>query len=127
MSTSRLYVGRLSTSVAETDLWRLFARYGAIRDVTMKTGFGFVEFMREECATTARNEVDGMEFFGERIEVQIAYPEGTSREMRYRKDGILGLFMGLEREMTWKDLKRLVAETVGVEVLFVDVNGKGMG
>ncbi len=39
---ARLYVGGLSYDVRERDLQDLFKKYGDIREVTIKSGFGFV-------------------------------------------------------------------------------------
>jgi RNA recognition motif-containing protein len=39
-----LYVGRISDRVSTGELERLFARYGRIRDIHIKSDFGFVLF-----------------------------------------------------------------------------------
>ena len=42
MSSSRIYVGRLSYQVREKDLERFFRGHGKLREVLLKNGFGFV-------------------------------------------------------------------------------------
>ena len=44
----------------------LFKNYGRIREVTLKNGFGFVEFNEAKDAEDAVYDFDGKDFFGER-------------------------------------------------------------
>lgn len=41
-SDTRLFVGRLSRDVRERDLEDLFSRYGTIKNVSLKSTYGFV-------------------------------------------------------------------------------------
>jgi RNA recognition motif-containing protein len=42
MSTTRVYIGRLSSRASERDVEHFFRGYGRIRDIVLKNGFGFV-------------------------------------------------------------------------------------
>ena len=42
MSSSRVYVGRLSYQAREKDVERIFRGFGRIKDINLKNGFGFV-------------------------------------------------------------------------------------
>lgn len=42
MSAARVYFGRLHRDVRERDLEKLLRNYGTIRDIYLKSGFGFV-------------------------------------------------------------------------------------
>ncbi len=41
-SSNRIYIGHLPSRVGERDLEELCRRYGRIRDISTKNGFGFV-------------------------------------------------------------------------------------
>ena len=81
MSSQRLYVGNLPYSVTVDDLRELFSEYGEINDVHLVTdrdtgrprGFGFVEM---EGADQAIDGLNGKEFEGRTLTVNIARPRG---------------------------------------------------
>ncbi|XP_010558303.1 PREDICTED: serine/arginine-rich splicing factor RS2Z32-like isoform X2 [Tarenaya hassleriana] len=79
-STTRLYVGRLSSRTRERDLERLFSRYGRVRDVDVKRDYAFVDFSDPRDADDARYRLDGRDFDGSRIIVEFA--KGTPRGSR---------------------------------------------
>jgi hypothetical protein len=65
MST-RVYIGRLARDATKRDLERLFKNYGDIREINVKTGFGFVEFADERDAKDVVYDFHGKNFLGER-------------------------------------------------------------
>jgi RNA recognition motif-containing protein len=73
----RLYVGNLSFSTTEDELRQLFSQYGEVHSVTLVSdrdtgrprGFGFVEMEGGDAAIQA---LDGQEFGGRKIKVNIA-------------------------------------------------------
>jgi arginine/serine-rich splicing factor 4/5/6 len=65
MST-RVYLGRLSRDASDRDVESLFKSYGRLREVTLKNGFGFVEFSDHRDAKDAVYDFHGKEFMGER-------------------------------------------------------------
>ncbi|KAL0074423.1 hypothetical protein J3Q64DRAFT_1704478 [Phycomyces blakesleeanus] len=68
----RVYVGRLSHDATKEDLEGLFKKYGKLLDVTVKTGFGFVEFSDKIDAEDAVHDINDTRFLGQRIVVELA-------------------------------------------------------
>lgn len=70
--TSRVYVGRLNYDVRERDLERFFKGFGRIREISIKNGFGFVEFDDPRDADDAVYELNGKDLLGDRVSVELA-------------------------------------------------------
>jgi RNA recognition motif-containing protein len=78
--SQNIYVGNLSYSVTEDSLKELFEAYGAVESVKIITdnytgrskGFGFVVMASNEEADKAIRELDGNEFDGRNIKVNVA-------------------------------------------------------
>ena len=79
MSTN-IYVGNLSFSTGSSDLEELFAQHGPVtkaavisdRDTGRSRGFGFVEMESAEGAQKAIDSLDGADFEGRTLKVNIA-------------------------------------------------------
>ena len=79
MSTN-IYVGNLSFSTGSSDLEQLFAQHGPVtkaavisdRDTGRSRGFGFVEMESAEGAQKAIDSLDGADFEGRTLKVNIA-------------------------------------------------------
>jgi len=79
MSTN-IYVGNLAFSTGSSDLERLFAEHGPVtkaevisdRDTGQSRGFGFVEMGSSEAAQKAIDSLDGADFEGRNLKVNIA-------------------------------------------------------
>ncbi len=79
---TKLFVGKLSFSTKDDALEALFAQYGTVvsarvatdRETNRSRGFGFVEMEDQEAAQKAINELDGSEFEGRQIVVNVARP-----------------------------------------------------
>lgn len=88
---TKLFVGKLSYDSTDDSLRALFAQYGTVesaqvikdRDSGMSKGFAFVEMAKPEEAQAAINALDGKEFEGRVITVNVARP----REDRPRTGG----------------------------------------
>lgn len=88
---TKLFVGKLSYDTNDDKLRELFAQYGTVesaqvikdRDSGMSKGFAFVEMAKAEEAQAAINALDGKEFDGRIIVVNVARP----REDRPRDGG----------------------------------------
>ena len=88
---TKLFVGKLSFSTTNDSLQALFAQYGKIvsaqvindRDTNQSKGFGFVEMEEQADAQAAINALDGKEFEGRIIVVNVAKP----REDRPQSSG----------------------------------------
>lgn len=65
---TRVYVGGLSYRARERDVERFFRRYGRIREISLKNGYGFVEFDDYRDADDACYELNGKDFMGDRCE-----------------------------------------------------------
>ncbi len=80
---TKLFIGKLSFSTTDDSLHALFADFGTVtsasvatdRDSHQSKGFGFVEMEDQEAAQKAINELDGKEFEGRIIVVNIARPK----------------------------------------------------
>src|SRR5687768_1446213 len=88
---TKLFIGKLSFDTTDDSLNALFAQYGVVtsaqvatdRDSQRSKGFGFVEMESQEAAQAAINALDGKEFEGRIIVVNVARP----REDRPRNGG----------------------------------------
>jgi arginine/serine-rich splicing factor 4/5/6 len=66
MGGHRVYIGHLSRNAEKRDLEDLFKSYGRILDITVKNGFGFVEFDDKADAEDAVHDFHGTKFMGQR-------------------------------------------------------------
>jgi RNA recognition motif-containing protein len=88
MSTN-IYVGNLPFQTTEQDLEELFAQYGDVsrvniiqdRETGRSRGFGFVE-MESEGASEAIEALDGNEFGGRNLRVNVARERTNNRPRR---------------------------------------------
>ncbi len=89
-NNNKLYVGNLPYRMGEEDLRQLFSQYGEITQVTLivdkmsgrSKGFGFVEFTNEADATAAAEAVNGQEFDGRGLVVNVARPQAPREDRR---------------------------------------------
>ena len=80
---AKLYVGKLSYSTTDDSLRTLFAQYGTVvsaqvikdRDSGQSKGFAFVEMEKDEEAQAAINALDGNDFEGRSLVVNVARPQ----------------------------------------------------
>lgn len=84
---TKLYVGNLSYSVTSEDLKTLFANHGSVVDAKAMEGkgFGFVEMSNQSESEMAKKELDGYDFKGRKLKVDIARPPKSKPSgRRYR-------------------------------------------
>ena len=89
--SSNLYVGNLPFDVSEAELQELFVSQGEVvsakvvmdRETGRPRGFGFVEMAQAEDAQKAIQNLDGRDFKGRNLKVNMAQP----REDRSRDGG----------------------------------------
>lgn len=133
---SRVYIGNLSSRVTERDLEHFFRRFGKIRDVMLKNGFGFVEFDDHRDADDAVYELNGRELCGHRVVVEISHRSQQQQQyrsgMRTRDGRVNGRFpppretrhrmlvTNLSTRFSWQDLKDMM-RTAG-EVTYADAH-----
>jgi RNA recognition motif-containing protein len=97
---TKLFIGKLSFDTTDDSLNALFATYGTVvsarvatdRDSNRSKGFGFVEMEDQQAAQKAINELDGKEFEGRVIVVNVARPREDRPQNR---DG--GFSSGFQR------------------------------
>jgi RNA recognition motif-containing protein len=85
MQGSKLYVGNISFNTTNEDLKKLFSNYGEVQQVNVieGKGFGFVEMSNQASAEEAKRKLDGTDFNGRSIKVDVARPP-KSRSARGR-------------------------------------------
>ncbi|KAI3748480.1 hypothetical protein L6452_11571 [Arctium lappa] len=79
-SNNKLFVAGLSWSVDEKSLKEAFSSFGEVSEVRImydkdsgrSRGFGFVNFSREDEATSAKDAMDGKAFLGRPLRVNFA-------------------------------------------------------
>jgi RNA recognition motif-containing protein len=79
---TKLFVGKLSFDTTNDSLQELFAQYGTVvsaqviidRGTNQSKGFGFVEMEDQAAAQAAINALDGKDFEGRVIVVNVAKP-----------------------------------------------------
>jgi RNA recognition motif-containing protein len=84
----RLYVGNISYSTTEDELRDLFTPHGEVveakvvydRDTGRSRGFGFVEMADDGAADAAISALDGQEFGGRNIRVNVANERPPRRD-----------------------------------------------
>ena len=64
--TQRVHLGNLSDDARERDVERFFKGYGRIREISLKNGYGFVEFDDYRDADDAVHDLDGKDLAGMR-------------------------------------------------------------
>lgn len=98
---TKLFVGKLSFDTTNDTLLALFSQYGDVvsaqiivdRDTNRSKGFGFVEMKDQTAAQAAINALDGKEFEGRTIVVNVAKP----REDRSPNNSERGFRSGFQR------------------------------
>lgn len=85
---TKLFVGKLSFDTTEASLLELFKKYGEVTSTAVimdkvtnrSRGFGFVEMNDSKAAQDAIKELDGKDFEGQNIIVNIANPPRQSND-----------------------------------------------
>ena len=87
MNQKRLFVGNLTYSVDEAQLWGLFSRYGEVTGVRILEGkgYGFVEMESSEDARAARNALNETEFKGRNLLIDDVKPRAKVAHQKNQK------------------------------------------
>jgi len=83
MPATRVYIGNISDDARERDVEKFFKGYGKLREVSLKNGYGFVEFDDDRDADDACHDLDGKELLGGRIRVELARERGRGGGGRF--------------------------------------------
>ena len=89
--SSKLYVGNLSFETGEADLQELSASQGEVvsanlitdRDTGRSRGFAFVEMAKDDEAQSAIQNLDGRDFMGRNLKVNLAKPRENRSDSRW--------------------------------------------
>jgi len=73
----RVYVGHIAYRSRTRDVERLFSKYGRLRDVSLKSDFGFVEYEDYRDADDAVHYLNGYELDGSRLVVEFSRGSGA--------------------------------------------------
>ena len=79
-NVTKLYIGNLSFDATEEDVKQLFGTYGEVKEVKIVTdrytgrprGFAFVEMANTDSANQAKKSLDGQQFHGRDLSVDLA-------------------------------------------------------
>jgi arginine/serine-rich splicing factor 4/5/6 len=85
--SGRIYIGNLPSRATERDVEDFFRGYGKIRDVILKSGFGFVEFDDNRDAADAVEELNGREMLGDRVKIELSRRGGRDDRDRGGRGG----------------------------------------
>uniref|UniRef100_A0A8C4Q1N7 RRM domain-containing protein n=1 Tax=Eptatretus burgeri TaxID=7764 RepID=A0A8C4Q1N7_EPTBU len=117
---ARVYVGKLNYQARERDVERFFKGYGRMVDISLKSGFAFVEFEDSRDASDAVSHLNGRELMGMRVVVEHARPPRWVMGERVGRRGFGGRRSGygppmrtdyrlivenLSSRCSWQDLK----------------------
>jgi len=87
---AKVYVGRIADKARERDIDDLFAKYGKLERIELKGGFGFLEFSDKRDAEDAVKALDGHDFMGSRLYVDLAFTQGELPDFHKRRRPIPG-------------------------------------
>lgn len=93
--SQRVFVGNLAPDVRPRDLEDFFKGFGRLGDISIKSGYAFVDFDDVRDAEDAAADLDGKSMNGDRIRVELAY--SPREKERARRDGRGGFGGGRER------------------------------
>ncbi|KAF3931698.1 hypothetical protein ABW19_dt0203391 [Dactylella cylindrospora] len=77
---SRLFIGNLSSErVDKRDIYRVFAKYGKLAQISIKQAFGFVQFFDVSSCTRALRDEQGTAVRGRKMHLEISKPQRNNR------------------------------------------------
>lgn len=94
---TRVYVGGLSDGVKKEDLESEFEKFGKLNSVWVAfnpPGFAFIEFSSHSDAETACDNLNGTDFLGSKLRVEIARGKGRRGSFRGARGGRRGSSRG---------------------------------
>jgi len=82
-----LYCGNIEYEARQTDIERLFGRYGRVDRVDMKSGYAFIYMEDERDAEDAIRGLDNTEFGRQRRRLTVEWTKHADRGLRRSEDG----------------------------------------
>ncbi|EDO32443.1 predicted protein [Nematostella vectensis] len=141
--STRVYFGRLPRDCRERDLEKFVRGYGRVREISMKLGYGFVEFDDYRDADDCVYDLNGRNLLGERVVVEHSRNPSRGSDYGYRRDSSSRsrssrrgrtppirtehrlAVENLSSRSNWQDLKEYMGK-VG-EVTFADAHKRRQG
>jgi len=133
----RLFLGNLGHDCRQRDIERLFEGFGELRNINLKGQYGFIEVESKEDASDAVRKVNGQNFNGGRIRVELANAcsdTDSSRDSgsrarvsdgRYRRTNYRIIVRNLSSRTSWQDLKDYMKKAG--EITYSTVNRENSG
>jgi len=132
----RLFLGNLGHDCRQRDIERLFEGFGELRNINLKGQYGFIEVESKEDASDAVRKVNGQNFNGGRIRVELANAcsdsdprDSGSRtrvsDGRYRRTNYRIIVKNLSSRTSWQDLKDYMKKAG--EITYSTVNRENSG
>ena len=77
---SRLFVGNLFTEkVSKRDIFYIFSKYGRLAQISMKSAYGFVQYIKADDCQRAMQSEQGIQIRGRKINLEISKPQKNTR------------------------------------------------
>jgi len=132
----RLFLGNLGHDCRQRDVERLFEGFGELRNINLKGQYGFIEVESKEDASDAVRKVNGQNFNGGRIRVELANACSDSEprdsgsrarvsDGRYRRTNYRIIVRNLSSRTSWQDLKDYMKKAG--EITYSTVNRENSG
>lgn len=64
----RVYIGNIGSDIRDRDVEKFFKSYGKLGDISIKNGYGFVDFDDHRDAEDAVHDLDGKDLRGSRFD-----------------------------------------------------------
>ena len=82
-SGQRVYIGNLTGDVRERDIEKFFKGYGKLGEISIKNGYGFVDFEDYRDADDAVHDMDGKDLRGGRLVDCVLCIERRRKKMNF--------------------------------------------
>ncbi|XP_073259124.1 serine/arginine-rich splicing factor 5-like isoform X4 [Porites lutea] len=140
---TRVYFGKIPRDTRERDLERFVRGFGRVREISIKAGYGFVEFDDPRDADDCVYDLNGRELLGERVVVEHARNPSRTSDYGYRSSAPSSsrpprrgrsppvrtehrlAVENLSSRINWQDLKEYISKAG--EVTFADAHKRRQG
>ncbi|XP_050407063.1 RNA-binding protein lark isoform X1 [Patella vulgata] len=119
---TKLYVGNLVENVEKHDLQSLFDEYGTVTECAIIGNYGFVHFESEDSAKAAVSALNGSDFMGRNLKVEVSRSVQGSRGARGKTTKV---YVGNLPEGTTKEDLSSMFESYGIIVEYDVIRNYG--
>merc|ERR1711868_244463 len=92
---SKIFIGNLPDRARGVDVEDFLSRYGKLREISLKNGYGFVEFDDSRDAEDAVRDMNGERLCGERVTIEMAKGGGRGAVVVRDLDHAVGARTGI--------------------------------